>query len=101
MSAKDFLSLDINKNKLIKKIETNYFEGGRNGMSQQLISRGFKLFIVNSDSKKFSIPEWPKSLTYCCKNQEKLIFGDNRTNEYADANKEIKNKLKKIVWGIK
>jgi hypothetical protein len=101
MSAKDFLSLDINKNKLIKKIETNYFEGGRNGMSQQLISRGFKLLIINSDGKKFLIPDWPKSLTYCCKHQEKLIFGDNRTNEYADANKEIKNKLKKIVWGIK
>lgn len=101
MSAADFLSLTFDKNKLTKKIETNYFEGGRNGMSQQLISRGFKLFIINSDNKKFLIPDWPKSQTYCCKNQEKLIFGDNRTNEYAAANKEIRKKLRKIVWGFK
>ena len=96
MSAMDFLSLTFDKNKLTKKIETNYFEGGRNGMSQQLISRGFKLFIINSDNKKFLIPDWPKSQTYCCKNQEKLIFGDNRTNEYAVAKSNVS--FSKVVF---
>lgn len=101
ISAKDLLSLKIDKKKLTKKIECNYFESGRNGMSQQLASRGFNLLVINSDNKKFLVNEWPKSETYCCGNQKKLIFGDHRTNKYILGNEETKKKLRKIVWGIK
>ena len=97
--AKDLLSIKYDRNKLIKKIECNYFEGGRHGMSQQLISRRFNLFIANSDNNIFSIKDWKKSKTYCLENQEKLIFIDNRTNEYHNASPELKKKMNKLCWG--
>ena len=99
MDAKDFLSLKYNKEKFTKKIETNYFESGRNGISNQLIKRGFKLLIINSDNNKFNINDWKKSETYCLSNQSKLIFKDNRTEEYENADYFEKNKRIKFCWG--
>ena len=99
ISAKDFLSLKYDRNKFVKKIETNYFEGGRFGMSNQLLSKGFKLFIVNSDNKKFDLDDWYKSDTYCLNHQEKLLFTDKRTNEYHLADTSEKKKLTKHTWG--
>ncbi|WP_440920397.1 hypothetical protein [Candidatus Pelagibacter sp.] len=99
LDAKDFLSLKYNKEKFTKKIETNYFESGRNGISNQLIKRGFKLLIINSDNNKFNINDWKKSETYCLGNQSKLIFKDNRTEEYENADYFEKNKRIKFCWG--
>jgi hypothetical protein len=93
------LLVKVNKSKLIKKIETNYFESGRNSLSNQLIKKGFKLILVNSDNKSFKINEWNKSETFCLGNQEKLIFTDNRTDEYFKASYNIKKKMNKSHWG--
>ena len=72
MKGKDLISLNFNRNKFIKKIETNYFEGGRNGLSNKSIKNGFDLLLVNSDNQLFKIKDWHKSKTFCINNQEKL-----------------------------
>ncbi len=99
INAKDLLSCDFNKKKFIDKIETNYFESGRNSITNQLLKKGFKIGIVNSDDKYFSIGEWKKSQTYALENQEKLIFSDNRTNIYFDADSDKKKIIRKNNWG--
>ena len=99
LHAKDFLSLNYNAEKFIKKIETNYFESGRNGLSNQLIKKGFKLIIVNSDNNGFDIDTWKKSETFCLGNQSKLIFKDKRTDEYKNADNFEKIKRTKFCWG--
>ena len=99
INAKDLLSCDFNRKKFIYKIETNYFESGRNSITNQLLKKGFKVGIVNSDNKYFSINEWKKSQTYSLDNQQKLIFSDNRTNIYFKANIDKKNIIRKNNWG--
>ena len=82
IKAENLLELNVNRKKLIKKINTNYFEGGRFGFSSQLLKKGFKLILVNSDNKSFSIDNWKYSETFCLGEQKKLLFTDNRTEEY-------------------
>ena len=68
-------------------------------MSKQLISKGYDLYVVNSDNKIFSIKDWPKSKTFCLENQEKLIFSDNQTRSFNSLDENNKLKIKKIYWG--
>ena len=99
LSAEDLLSLNYNKIKLTNKIETNYFEAGRYGLSSQLLKKGFELILINSDNKSFQIKEWKNSETFCLGSQKKLIFVDNRTEEYANCSREEREKRTKSCWG--
>ena len=99
MYAKDLNELNFDISNFTKKIETNYFEGGRKGLSNKLRRNGFELLLVNADDKVFEVPDWHKSQTFCLNNQEKLIFIDNRTEEYSNSNNKIKEKMSKFTWG--
>ena len=96
IKATDLLEIKIDKKKLNKKINTNYFEGGRFGFSSQLLKRGFKLILVNSDNKSFSINNWKYSETYCLGDQKKLLFTDNRTEEYENSSPSERSKRSKF-----
>ena len=98
--AKDLIELNYDTTKLIDKIETNYFEGGRSGLSNKLKKRGFDLILVNSDNKSFKINEWVNSETFCLGDQKKLVFIDNRTEEYSNSSDKEKLKRTKFCWGI-
>ncbi len=100
IKAKDLLSIKYNKKKFIKKINTNYFEGGRRGLSNQLLKKGFKLILVNSDDKSFLIHEWKNSETFCLGSQKKLLFIDNRTEEYEKSSYEDRLKVSKFCWKL-
>ena len=58
--------------------------------------------IVNSDNNCFPIDQWINSKTYGLDNQEKLIFVDNRTDQFnnvSNEKKKIWRKMKEIlVW---
>tara|TARA_Y100000768_G_C23962613_1_gene676161 strand:+ start:388 stop:1212 length:825 start_codon:yes stop_codon:yes gene_type:complete len=95
----DLMQLNFDKTKFIKKIETNYFESGRKSLTIQLQNKGFEIGIVNSDNKFFDIRTWRQSDTYCLGEQSKLIFVDNRTDEYKNASKEQKIKMNSLFWG--
>ena len=99
IKAENLLELNINRKKLIKKINTNYFEGGRLGLSNQLLKKGFKLILVNSDDKSFSIDRWKYSETFCLGEQKKLLFIDNRTEEYEKSSTQEKLRRSKFCWG--
>ncbi len=99
INSNDFLSLKVNREKFKKKIETNYFESGRNSMSNQLKKRGFDLYVVNSENKKFSIKNWPKSNTFSLGNQNKLVISDQRTEFYQKLTQKKKKEVQKIYWG--
>jgi hypothetical protein len=100
INAKDFLGLKVDKNKFVKKIFTNYFESGRFGMSTQLLKKGFKLLIVNSENKKFNVDDWIDSKTAFLKNQEKLVISDHRTREFDLLSNDKKKELINMNWGI-
>lgn len=99
IKARDFLSLKADKDKFIKKIYTNYFESGRSGMSNQLLKKGFKLLVVNSENKKFNLSDWVNSETAFLFNQKKLVISDHRTRQYDRLSKSKKFELTKTNWG--
>ena len=99
INSNDFISLKINQYKFTNKIHTNYFESGRNGMFNQLLKRNFKLFLVNTDNKKFLKNSWDKSQTAFLGNQEKLVISDHRTREFNLLSNNKKKELTKINWG--
>jgi len=98
MNSNDLLKLKFDRNKFVKKIETNYFEAGRKGLSAMSIKNGFDLLLVNSENEVFEMNDWKKSQTFCLGEQEKLIFIDNRTEEYSKASLKIKQKMTKFTW---
>ena len=87
LSAKDLINLNYDTEKFVHKIQTNYFEAGRQSLSNKLKKKGFDLIVVNSDNNSFHENDWIKSDTFCLGNQNKLVFIDNRTEEYANSSK--------------
>ena len=99
IKARDLLSLNFNRNKFIKKIETYYFEVGKKGLTNTSIKNGFELLLVNSENKAFGLNDWTKSQTFFLGKQEKLILIDNRSEEYSKASLEMQKKMTKSSWG--
>ena len=100
LRGSDLLNLDFDRNKFDKKIETSYFESGRKNITLQLKKQGFEVGIVNSDNIFFETSQWKNSNTYCLNGQKKLIFIDNRTEEYNLSDNNQKKKMIKFCWGL-
>ena len=69
-------------------------------ITKQLQKKGYKIGIVNADNVFFSIEDWKKSNTYCLNKQDKLVFKDNRTDEFERSSPEMKKKMSKFCWGM-
>lgn len=99
LRGSDIIKLNFNRNKFVKKIETNFFESGRNSITIQLQKKGYEIGIVNSDKNFFKIKDWKLSETYCLGEQSKLVFIDNRTDEYKFSSNKERIKMRKFCWG--
>ena len=53
LKRKDLVDLNFDISGFTKKIATNYFEGGRKGLSNKSKKNGFELLLVNSDNNVF------------------------------------------------
>ena len=99
ISAKDFLNLKLSKRYKFKKKGTWINESGRNGMTNQLKKKNYKILIVNSDGEKFEQNSWVNSNTYALDNQSKLIISDKYSRIYENSSENEKKIIKKNVWG--
>lgn len=95
--SEDFLDLKLINCK--NKLDTWRNESGRFGMSNQLLTKKFELYVINNDNKKFSIKDWIKSNTYAVGRQSKLLISDKHSREYMLLNKNKKKIYKKNIWG--
>ena len=100
LKGSELLELNFKREKFIRKIDTNYFESGRKNITKQLQKKGYKIGIVNADNVFFSVEDWKKSNTYCLNKQDKLVFKDNRTDEFERSSPEMKKKMSKFCWGM-
>ncbi len=92
-----FVSLDPGD--LSAKHGGNLFEAGPNGMTKQIVARGFRPFVVDRFGKYWSSEEWPHSLTFRASNQERLLVSDNRTYDYERTNMRKRRELALRNWG--
>tara|TARA_B100000579_G_C22825950_1_gene853137 strand:- start:412 stop:1221 length:810 start_codon:yes stop_codon:yes gene_type:complete len=101
LSSKDFLNLKLSNKYRFNKKGTWINESGRNGMTNQLKKKNFKVFVVNAEGKLFDEKNWIKSSTYALNNQKKLIVSDKFSRIYEELSEEEKFKYTKLVWGTK
>lgn len=84
---------------LIRKSDAHYLESGRTGLTAQVDAMGLPVLVVGRDGKAYPRETWPESRTYFSGEQENLLVGDNRTEEYRRARPEEKRRLARQAWG--
>ena len=89
------------KNKTINnKFDAWKIESGKNSLTYHFKKKGYNLFVVNSDGKKFFEAEWHLSETYNFMSQSKSIFSDKHSRKYLKLETNEKIKSQHITWGI-
>ena len=88
------------KNKIIRnKEDTLIIEAGKNGLTNYLKNKKIKIYVVNSDGKKFDENNWKYSETYNFKKKDKSIISDKHTRKYLKLNYNDKIIDRLRVWG--
>jgi hypothetical protein len=99
INSGDFLKYIKNKS-FSNKYETWKIESGFNSLTNFFKRRNFKLFVVNSDGKKFKEHEWMLSETYHYKKQSKSIISDKHSRKYLQLTINERKKSQFNVWGV-
>jgi len=94
----EFLSLK--RKKLTTKFDAYRFESGKTSLTAQILKNGREVAIVGKSGKRYTIDQWPQSLTFWAGDQEELLITDNQTNFYQASGSETKAYLRKLAWGI-
>ena len=97
IQSKDLLFFCKNKAYKSKK-DAWISESGINGLTNYFSKKGYKVAVVNSDSKIFNSKNVKQSKTYFYKNQEKLLIADKHTNKYFNLSKKEKAIYESEVW---
>jgi len=98
INGNDFYSFIKNK-KIINKEDTWQIESGINGITNFFKKKNYKIFVVNSDGKKFVESKWYSSETYNFLNQSKTIISDKHSRKYLKLSKNEKTFSQEKVWG--
>jgi hypothetical protein len=77
----------------------NLFEAGPRSMTRQIEARGLAPILVGGDGRFWRPEDWHLSGTFRLGDQEKLIFADNRTQDYAAGSLKRRRKLARLNWG--
>ena len=97
IKSQDFLL--FNKNRNYKTKEDAWFsESGKNGLTNFFKNRGYKILVVNSDSKSFNEKNWIESETYYSKKQKKLLISDMHTRKYKKLSNNDKRLMEERIW---
>ena len=95
----EFLKFMKNNKKIMNKFDAHIIESGKRGLTNYFLKKGFKIFVVNSDTKKFKLNLTFKSKTFCTNNQKKLLISDKHSRLFDSYNLIEKKKMIKRVWG--
>jgi hypothetical protein len=81
------------------KLAALRLENGRRSISRQVVERGLSLVVAGRDGRVYEEPEWPASGTFRSGAQANLLVGDNRTDQFRDANPARRRELARFAWG--
>jgi hypothetical protein len=82
------------------KLKSFCFEHGMKSMTNQLLSKGYKILIVGKNGIEYPIERWIESDTFWIGGQENLLIGDNQTDYYSNASLLSRNEFTKKAWHI-
>jgi len=92
---REFLKPYFNDSSTRTKTQSYLFESGQDSLTRQILNKGKRALIVNSDNNVFDINEWHRSDTFRLGGQSKLLILDNQTRNF-----ENLNQYEKIIYGI-
>ncbi len=97
LHQKDFLEFVKNKNYKNKK-DAWITESGKSSLTNYFKKKKYKIFLINSDNKKFDLYNMKESQTFCYKNQEKLLISDRHTRKFNFMSEYEKEIMIKKNW---
>jgi hypothetical protein len=95
------LMISLKRPKFRNKFECHKFECGRQSMTRQLLKKGLEPLVVGRDGRAYGMEEWYESRTYRSGDQSNLLFSDNHTRHYAEADPEERRNVAGFAWGEK
>jgi hypothetical protein len=90
--------LGLRAGALVRKRATYRFEGGRGGMTEQLVARGRPPVVVGRDGVRHA-GEWPEADVFWQGTQSGLLVADNQTRAYERATPAQRLALSTFAWG--
>ncbi|WP_440634170.1 hypothetical protein [Candidatus Pelagibacter sp. HIMB1485] len=88
------------KNKKINnKEDTLMIESGKKSLTNYLKKKNIKIYIVNSEGKKFTEKNWILSETYNYIKKNKSIISDKYTRNYLKLSNKEKANMRNKTWG--
>ena len=99
INSDDFTTFMKDKN-IKNKEDAWIIESGKLGLTNYFKSKGFDIYVVNSDGEKFLENNWILSETFNYKNQDKYIISDNQIRKYLNQINAEKQISQYKTWGI-
>jgi hypothetical protein len=75
------------------------FEGGRRGLTSQILASGLRAFVVSRDGCALKPEQWPDADIFWQGHQGGLLVADNQTRVYDRASHEQRVALSRFAWG--
>ncbi|MEH6525060.1 MAG: hypothetical protein V7723_03230 [Sneathiella sp.] len=88
----------LQKWEMSQKRDTNLFESGPSSMSQQLLEKGMHLLVVDKKGRVWEKEDWRESETFRSQEQKNLLIADNRTDDYQQGDKWMRQFLSNLAW---
>jgi hypothetical protein len=81
------------------KRDSHLLEGGKYGLSNFLLEKGFGIKVVGANGASYDPESWIDSKTFRVPTQSNLLISDNQTRAYEHANHDRKRRLEYASWG--
>ena len=95
------LMRELTLGRVRSKTEAYMFEGGKESLTSQVLSRGLKALVVGRDGEAYEPEEWHRSETLWQGEQRNLLVADNQTRDYAGGSTRQRTFLSRFAWGDK
>lgn len=94
------LFLSLKHRKLNRKFDAYLFESGRRSLTNQVLAKDYKVWLIDKEGRAYAPPHWRDSRTFWWSEQEGALVTDNQTEYYAkNAHTAHGQYLRHISWG--
>jgi hypothetical protein len=93
------LLLELGLERAVDKDAAHSLESGWRSITRQVLAMGLSVLVIGRDGNAYEPREWPASCTFRSGEQENLLIGDNRTEEYRLAAPAVRSTLSELAWG--
>jgi hypothetical protein len=91
--------LSLHWHEIVTKSGAWRLENGKHSVTQQVWDKGLEALVVGSDGKAYDHEHWYESHTFRSGGQRNLLVADNRTRQFAEADRSEQRRLAELAWG--